>query len=498
MAAARPDSPPDRGFFGHPAGMSSLFFTELWERFSYYGMRALLVLFLVDQVGENGGLGLDDRTATAIYGLYTAGVYIMGLPGGWLADRVLGAQRALLIGAILIAFGHLVLALPGGLSLFCAGLTLIVLGTGLLKPNIAALVAELYPEGGSRRDAGFTVFYMAINIGALFGPFVTAWLAQRHGWHVGFLAAAVGMIAGVAWFLATRRRLGDAGREPASRASDPVRLARDRRHAAIGVALLLGVLALCFAGVVPVSATLLQGGAIYVILLLSVAWFVYLLAFAGLDTHERGRVFTLLALFVASAVFWSGFEQAGSSLTLFAERFTDRVVGSFEIPTGWFQILNAAYIVVFAPLFSLLWVALARAGHDLSTPAKFALGLLGMGGGFLVMAAASKLVVDGGQVAPTWLVVTYLLHTWGELALSPVGMSATSQLVPRRFSGQSLGLWYASLALGSLVASRIAGEFDVNNIPAMPAQYMRIFWWGAITAAVLLALLPLFRRVQRA
>ena len=482
---------PARGFLGHPRGMSVLFFTELWERFSYYGMRALLVLFLVDQVAR-GGLGLDDTTATAIYGLYTAGVYIMSLPGGWLADRVFGAQSAVLWGGVLIGVGHLVLALADGLASFCCGLAIIVLGTGLLKPNIAALVAELYPEGGARRDAGFTLFYMAINVGAALGPLLTAWLAQRYGWHMGFLAAAVGMAAGVAWFLTARSELGDVGGRPPRAIVNPL-----HRRIALGIAAVLVVLlALGFAGLLRFNAIVLQRGAIFVILALALGFFVYLLGFAGLTASERRRTLVVLVLCVASTVFWAGFEQAGSSLSLFADRYTGRLIGSFEIPAGWFQSLNAVFIIVFAPLFSLLWIALARAGHELSAPTKFVLGLLGMGTGFLAMAAAARVVAGGALAAPTWLVLTYLLHTWGELALSPIGMSATSQLVPRRFIGQSMGIWYATLSLGNLLASRIAGEFDADHVDAMPGQYLGIFWYGAIAAVVLLALVPMTRRLS--
>ncbi|MET0292626.1 MAG: peptide MFS transporter [Steroidobacteraceae bacterium] len=481
-----------RTFFGHPAAFSSLFFTELWERFSYYGMRALLVLFLVGAV-QSGGMGLDDRSATAIYGLYTAGVYIMSLPGGWYGDRVLGGQRAVLFGAIGIAVGHGVLAVAKDLADFCVGLAIIVLGTGLLKPNIAALVAALYPEGGARRDAGFTFFYLSINIGAFIGPLVTGALALRYGWHVGFAAAALGMGAGAIYFWLTRRRLGTAGRGMIA----PAGSRNERNFGTFIAVVLLAVIAGIYAGFVRLDAVGLQQGAIYVLLALSLGYFVYLFAFAGLDRSERRKMWVVLALCAASTVFWSGFEQAGSSLNLFAERYTDRIVGAFTIPTAWFQSLNSTFIILFAPMFSVLWIRLGRYGHDLSPVTKFALGLLGMGGGFLVMAAAARIVAGGELAAPTWLLLTYLLHTWGELALSPVGMSAVSQLVPHRYVGQSMGLWYSTLALGNLLASRIAGEFDDRNVAAMPAQYLRIFWYGAIAAAVLIALLPLLRRASR-
>ena len=481
-----------RSFFGHPRALSSLFFTEMWERFSYYGMRALLVLFLVDAV-KHGGFGLDDRTATAIYGLYTACVYLSGLPGGWIADRLIGAQAAVLWGAVLIGCGHLLLALPGGPALFYVGLAFIVLGTGLLKPNISALVAGLYPEGGSRRDAGFTVFYMAINLGAFLGPLATAWLAQRYGWHAGFLTAAVCMGLGIVYFLRTRSRLGTA-----SAAAPPPRnnpgLRRDWQLFLAGTALTVALIAAVAFGLVRVSAIALQAAGIYVILAMALAYFVYLLFFAGLDRTERQRAALLALLFCASAVFWSGFEQGGSSMSLFAQRYTDRMLGSFEIPAGWFQSINSAFIIVFAPLMSGLWLWLERRGRDLGTVPKFILGLLGMALGFGVMALGARVAAGGGLASPSWLVFVNLLHTWGELCLSPVGMSATTQLVPRRFVGQSMGIWFVSMALGNLLASVIAGGFEADNIVAMPGQYLSIFWYGTGAALLLFIVQPLFRR----
>ena len=487
--------PAPRSFFGHPRALSTLFFTELWERFSYYGMRALLVLFLVDAVSR-GGFGLDDATATAIYGLYAAGVYIASLPGGWIADRVMGSQRAVLWGGALITLGHALLALAGSLSSFCSGLFVIVLGTGLLKPNIASLVAALYPEGGARRDAGFTVFYMGINLGAMLGPFATAWLAARFGWHVGFGAAALGMAAGLGWYVSTRRQLGDAGLRPAPQAQAASGPSRDRRWLVLALAAVALVFAGFASGLIHIAAVELRGHAIWVILGLALGFFIYLLGFAGLDATERRRVGVLGILFLASVVFWSGFEQAGSSMTLFAQRFTDRVVAGFEVPAGWFQILNAGFIIVFAPVFSALWTTLGRRGRDLSTGLKFVFGLAGMAGGFVVMAAGAQLVAAGGLAAPTWLIGAYLLHTWGELALSPVGMSATTKLLPARFAGQGMGLWYASISLGNLLASLIAGDFDASRVDAMPGQYLRIVLFGAIAVLLLLAAVPWMRGVE--
>ena len=479
------------GFAGHPRALSTLFFAELWERFSYYGMRALLVLFLVQAVA-GGGFGLDDRTAAAIYGLYTAGVYIASLPGGWIADRLIGAQRAVLWGGIGIAIGHLLLALSGSLAMFCTGLAVIVVGTGLLKPNIAALVGAIYPEGGARRDAGFTVFYMGINLGAMIGPLVTGWLAQQYGWHVGFIAAALGMLLGVAWFMATRARLAGAGAAPAAHPHGTAGLRADRQRVWIIGAVLLALALLFASGLTGLSVLQLRGITVWIILALMLAGFAQLLLGSGLTAEERRRGLMLLALCAASSVFWSGFEQAGSSLTLFAERHTGRDLAGFTIPTSWFQSLNSIFIIGFAPLFSALWMALGK--RDLSSGGKFVLALLFMAASFVVMALASRIVADGGLAGPGWLIATYLLHTWGELALSPVGMSAATQLVPARFSGQAMGLWYASLAMGNLVASLFAGEFDTSNLAAMPGQYLHITAVQAAAAGALLIVLWVLRR----
>ena len=475
----------DRQVFGHPVGLLTLFFSELWERFSYYGMRALLVLFLVDAVAR-GGFGLDDRTATAIYGLYTAAVYIVALPGGWIADRLIGTQAAALWGGVIIACGHLLLGFSGASAvIFYVGLAWIIAGTGLLKPNLSALVAQLYPEGGYRRDAGFTIYYMSINIGAFFGPLLTAWLAQAYGWHYGFFAAAVGMMFGVTVFVRYRGLLHGVGRHPAP--PSPGRAAPNARRwltwITLGFAALIGIIA---GGAIPLSPVEIQAASTWVIVAISAAYFVYLFFFAGLRGIERKRAVMMLILFLACALFWSGFEQAGSSFNLFAERYTERQYGGFLIPAGWFQSLNPFFIVVFAPLFSALWVQLGARNLDPAAPAKFVFGLVGMALGFLILADAARYVAAGQTVSPMWLTSVYLVHTFGELCLSPVGLSAFSKLAPARLVGQSLGVWFMGTSLGQLIAGRIAGEFDANNLAAMPGQLMHIFWFGLVSAAALL------------
>jgi proton-dependent oligopeptide transporter, POT family len=482
---------------GHPAGLATLFFTEMWERLSFYGMRALLILFLVDQVAH-GGLGLDDRTAAAIYGMYVGGTYLACLPGGWIGDRVLGSQRAVLIGGIVITIGHLLLGFAPSTQMFFLGLLVIVIGTGLLKPSASALVAQIYPEGGARRDAGFTIYYVGINVGATLGPLVAGLLAVRYGWPAGFMTAAAGMAAGVLQFLWGRRLLGDAGRSPMSASSDAVRTGPLPRAAWywIGVAgaLIALLVVLLWSGRLHVQPVALQALTTQAILAIAALYFVYLLFGAGLTRIERLRVLALVVLFLASALFWAGYEQAGSSLNLFAERFTDRHWAGMAVPASWFQSLNPLFIVLFGPLLSGLWLWLARRHLEPSTPLKFIFGLVGMGLGFLVMAAAARLVAGGHMVGMGWLSVTYLLHTWAELALSPVGLSVTTKLAPPRFVSQSLGIFFVSLSLGNVLAGRIAGDFDATHLAAMPGQFMFIFWFAAASAALLALSLPLMRR----
>lgn len=463
-----------KSWFGHPSGLSTLFFTELWERFSYYGMRGLLVLFMVDAV-EKGGMGLNDRTASSIYGLYTAFVYLAALPGGWIADRLIGAQRAVWIGGLIIAAGHFTLAIPSTKAFFL-GLILVVIGTGFLKPNISAIVGQLYPEGGARRDAGFTIFYMGINMGAFLGPLICSYLGEQVNWHLGFGAAGVGMLFGVAQYKLSAARLGDAGLRAVKSHKQMNAAGFDKAwylviggFAIVGLTVILGLSEL-----ITFDALSLAQNTTYVIVGIAFAFFIYVFAFGNLTTVERSRTLVIVILFVTSAVFWSGFEQAGSSLTLFADRYTERMLFSFEVPAGWFQSLNPFYIVVLAPIFASVWVKLARRQLDPSMPAKFALGLIILGLGFLIMVAAAKLVAAGNEAVPYWLILTYLLHTLGELCLSPVGLSSVTKLAPKRFVGQMMGIWFLATSLGNLIAGLLAGRFNPESLNEMPGLFMQI------------------------
>jgi POT family proton-dependent oligopeptide transporter len=483
-----------RSLFGHPLGLYTLFFTEMWERLTYYGMRAVLILFLVASV-DQGGMGLDDLTGNAIYGLYISASYLLALFGGWMGDRLIGAQRAVWWGGILIMVGNTLLAL-GSLQLFFVGLVLIVFGVGLLKPNVSAIVAQLYPEGGSRRDAGFSIFYMGINIGALLGPLVVAPVAMTWGWRWGFAAPAVGMLLGLGQFAITRKWLGGAGIAP----NVPQSVLQNSRRAWLGAILVTAVLvaftAAAFFGFIQLDPVKLLSYSFWTMAIFSAGYFLYMLFLAGLNTAEQKRVLVMIALFVACMMFWAGYEQTGASLNLFAERYTDRMIFGHEMAAGVLQGVNPFFVIVFSPVFAAVWVSLGRRNLDPSAPAKFALGLILMGVGFAVMYFAAQYVVAGQKVLPTWLILTYMFHTWGEICLSPVGLSSMSKLAPTRFVGQALGVWFLATAMGNNLAGQISGEFDASNVAAMPGQFLSIFWWGVIGGAVMFAITPIAKKLM--
>ena len=487
----------DRSFFGHPRGLATLFFTEMWERFSYYGIRPLLVLFMTAALTQ-GGFGFTRTTASAIVGIYASSVYLASLPGGWVADRWLGLRRAIWWGGVLIALGHLSIALSLVFAqrAFFLGLVLIVMGTGLLKPNVSALVGDLYTPGDVRRDAGFSVFYMGINLGALIAPIITGFLGERIGWHFGFGAAGLGMVLGLITFRLRTPTLGPIGATPAGTIEEQ----RRARTITLGVTALAAiVVALGLAGVIAFDPPAVARMMTKLILSMAALYFLYLFLFAGLTGEEKKRIVVVLVLFVFSVVFWSAFEQQPTSLNLFARDFTDRSLFGWEVPASWFQSVESLVVVLFAPVLAALWLALGRRGRDLSAPTKFAIGLALAGVGFLLMLAASNRVIAGGaavRVSMLWLVGSYFFQGIGELALSPVGLSSMTKLAPRRFAGLTMGAWFTSLALGNLIAGLVGGNVDPEKLPEMPLLFQRTAVSLFIAAAVLMLLVVPIRRMM--
>jgi len=428
-AAKRPRQPP---------GIFLLFGVEMWERFSFYGMKAFLVLFAVDSA--RGGLGWSEASASRLMGTYGFMAYGLPVVGGFVADRFLGTHRALVIGACIIAAGHFMLAVPA-VPTFFAGLALVAIGTGFFKVNASTMVGQLYEQGDRRRDAGFTIFYMGVNVGAFLGQIVCGYLAEspRWGWHWGFGAAGVGMLLGLTMYLALRRQylagIGDA----------PKRIAAVERPPA-----------------------------------------------TPLTRDERDRLIALLVVFVFTIVFWAGFEQTATSLNFFAKNRTDRMLGSFQVPASWFQSVNPVVLVLAAPLFAALWTALARRNRQPSTPAKMALALVLMATGFLFMVLAARAGSDGRLVSPWWLVAAYSFHTFGELCLSPIGLSFVTKLAPMKMVGLLMGLWFLATAIAEFVAGQLAAVKDSFSTPA--SFYLMWVVVPVIAAGVLLALTPWLRR----
>jgi len=482
----------DRAFFGHPRGLSTLFFTEMWERFSYYGMRALLILFMTAPVAA-GGLGFDTGVAGAIYGLYTSMVYMTSLPGGWIADRLIGQRRAVLYGGIIIACGHFSMAFQS-LTTFYIGLTLIVVGTGLLKGNVGVIVGFLYGPHDQRRDAGFSIFYMGINLGAFIAPLVCGYLGQRVNWHVGFAAAGVGMTLGIVQYVLGGKSLGDAGLYPAPAESAAAAAKLRRRVTAWGIATILVVAALAvgiYTGIVPISARQISDGAGYFLLLVMLGFFGWLFYGGDWTPAERKRLFAIGVLFLASMIFWSEFEQAGSTLNLFGDRATRTEILGWQFPSSYYQSLQPLFIIAFAPAFAWLWLRLGS--REPSSPAKFGIGLLFVGAGFAVVAVAADLSAAGVKVSPWWLVVTYLLHTFGELSLSPVGMSAVTKLAPMRVTGLMMGLWYLGISVGNFIGGRLAALYGSM---ALTTLFGLIAAVGIGVGLIMFALTPPIKRLM--
>jgi POT family proton-dependent oligopeptide transporter len=474
------DPTSDKAFFGHPRGLSTLFFSEMWERFSYYGMRAFLLFYMTASVAT-GGMGLDAATAAPIYGMYTSMVYLANLPGGWVADRLLGQRRAVLYGGILIASGHFSLAVPTT-GMFYLGLMLIVLGTGLLKPNISVVVGQLYAQKDVRRDAAFSLFYMGINLGAFLGPLVTGYLAQNEGfraqlaswgmnpnsaWHWGFGAAGVGMTLGLVQYVLGSRALGTAGLKTVSTGSvekDAQLKSRALMSLGIGVAVLVLFGAGVATGVLPFTVAQIVGAYTYVLFGITIGFFAWLFAQKWTD-EERKRLYLIVIFFIAAAMFWGVFEQAGSTLSLFARDSTSNFVFGWEFPASWWQSLNAMFIFILAPVFAWLWVRMGN--NQPSTPTKFAMGLIGVGAGFLILVPGAQMAMGGAKVGVGWLFTVYLIHTLAELCLSPVGLSAMTKLAPARIVSQMMGVWFLGASIGNFLGGQAASFYETMELPTL-------------------------------
>jgi POT family proton-dependent oligopeptide transporter len=431
----------EKQWFGHPRGLSTLFFTEMWERFSYYGMRALLILYMTKGAAE-GGLGFSTERAGAIYGNYTFSVYGLAIMGGLFADRLFGLYRSVLIGAIIIAAGHFCMAYPSEQTFF-AGLVLIAIGTGFLKPNVSSMVGTLYNRGDQRRDAGFSVFYMGINLGALIAPLVCGPLGERVNWHVGFGAAGFFMTLGVIQYVAGKRYLigADAPKTDAASAREHGKKSDEPPP-------------------------------------------------PPLTPRDWSRIGVIGILFIFSALFWMAFEQAGSSLNLFADRYTDRHIFGWEMPASVMQSLQPLFVVTFAPIFASIWLKLAA--REPSSPAKFSFGLIFVGLGMMLLVPASRIAQgEGIKVSMWWLVGVYLLHTFGELCLSPVGLSVVTKLAPPKIVGMMMGVWFLSIAVGNKAAGYAAGLFDKMPLPKLFGSV------GIMTMAAGVILMLILKPIRR-
>lgn len=454
-------------FFGHPWGLATLFGTEMWERFSWYGLRAILATFMAASP-VNGGLGMSEQTATAVVGVYGALIYLVALPGGWVADRILGARRSVFWGGFVIMCGHISMAVPvQGAGLIWLGLGLIIIGTGLLKPNISVMVGKLYAEGDDgRRDAGFSLFYLGINLGAFFAPIVVGWLAADNRWHLGFSAAAVGMALGLIQYTIGGRHLTGVGAKP----GEPLTPEERRRTIQLVVpAVLIAGAALAVwvaSGAFSIDAFTLV--VTIVILIVPVAYFSYIMFGAhNLTQDERWKMKAYIWLFIAAAIFWMLYDLAPSKLLFFAENNTDLTLFGIPIQAATTQAFNPLFIMIFVPVFATLWM---RLGNRVSTPQKFGFALVMVGLSFVVMAAAAKLA-ESGKVSVWWLVVVYLIQVFGELSLSPVGLSVTTKLAPHAFKGQMLGIWFIAVSVGDAVGGQTA---RLSNVMSEPMYYLML------------------------
>ena len=476
---------PGKQFFGHPRGLVTCFMVEFFERFTYYGMRSMLVLFLgAAATSANPGFGVDGATAGAVYALFTGGAYLLAIPGGWIADRLIGQRKAIFVGGLFIAVGNFILAIPATPAVFYSGIFVMVLGIGLLKPNVSSVVGAMYEgQPGARRDAGFSIFYMGINLGATIGPLTASALGEKVNWHLGFLVCGIATLAGTLYFLYTQRYLGTAGLPPQN---VPATERKRTWSLLVGIAVAAAVLAVVlFARENPPSETQLAQGLFVVQVALAVFFFGYVLLSKELDTAAKKKIGVIIVFFFCAILFWGGFEQQGTTFNTFAFDYTDRTLGGGFFPDGlhpatWYQSVNPAFIIILAPVFAWFWVWLGMRNMDPSAPMKMGMGLVLLGVGFLVMMWAAELVVSsGGKVGPTWLVLAYLFHTFGELCLSPVGLSNVTKLAPAKFVSRMMGTWFLGTAMGNTIAGLVGGQFAEAKVDQMPHIFLVMTLIGA-------------------
>ena len=467
----------------HPIGLRTLFLTEMWERMSFYGMRGILVLFMTASLID-GGLAIDAVSASAIYGIYSSSVYLVALLGGWIADRHIGQQNAILYGGLVIMIGHFLLAFTN-IETFYLGLIFVVLGTGLLKPNISAIVGGLYEKEQEKKEAGFTIFYMSINIGSVLGFFICGYLGESIGWHYGFGAAGIGMAFGLIQFIFTRKNLGEVGIKPS------VELPENKKRKEIislyllsfifMAILLMGIFGFWTFDPIPIANALTV-----IIISIAAIYFLYLFIFGNLNEDERKKIILILVLFFGAAFFWSGFDQAGSSFNIFAKEYTDRIIFGWEYPASWLQVLNPILVVILSPFMAYLWIFLGKRMLDPSLPFKFGLGLILMAIGFIFIAIGANVAMQEGLAGARWLLLTYLFHTIGELTLSPIGLAAISNLSPKRYVGQMMGIWFLASSLGAIIAGLLSGQATYEGLNSMPSLFNKVAIISSIAGLVLI------------
>ncbi|MER5528831.1 oligopeptide:H+ symporter [Streptomyces sp. NPDC002677] len=473
--SVRPGTPgSEKTFFGHPRGLATLFMTEMWERFSYYGMKALLPLYLV----APGGLHMSAATATAIYSVYLSLVYLLTLPGGWFADRVLGPRKTVAVAGVIIMLGHLTLALPSA-GTFFAGLGLVAIGSGLLKANISTMVGHLYDgPDDPRRDGGFTLFYIGINVGAFAAPLAIGTVGENYNWHLGFALAALGMALGLAQFLLGTRHL--------SSRSDivPTPLSAAEKKATLTKAGLWAAVAVVFYVVVGVSGVYTLNWLLVPITIAGLVIPVLVIARIkrdnDLDRAEQSKMSAYIWFFVAAAIFWMIYDQGGSTVSLFADHSAKNTILGWKFPVSWYQSVNPVMIMALAPVFAWVWLALARRGKEPSTAVKFAGGLVLIGASFFLFLAPLSIADGGHKAAAMWLVGIYFVQTVGELLLSPVGLSVTTKMAPAKYASQMMGVWFLAVTAGDATTAllSIAGV-DLNKTGIVALQAVLAVLAGA-------------------